>query len=90
MKIWMIALLLSVTTAFAQQAPERMPKDFVYLRRVAPTILQDIRYVTHHNFIGRPIKGYFANECILTKRAALALAHVQHEFNTISFIIKSI
>lgn len=54
-----------------------LPKGFVYLKNVDPSILQDIRYAGYHNFVGRPIKGYHAEECILTKKAADALAQVQ-------------
>ncbi len=50
---------------------------FVYLRDIDPTIVQDIRYAGSHNFIGRPIRGYLAAECILSKPAANALATVQ-------------
>jgi D-alanyl-D-alanine dipeptidase len=40
---------------------------------VAPTIQQDMRYFGRHNFIGRPIAGYLAPECILTAEAARRL-----------------
>lgn len=56
-----------------------MPADFVYLRDIDPTIIQDVRYATAHNFMGRPIKGYAAAECILTRAAAQALTQVQKE-----------
>ena len=54
-----------------------LPTGFVYLKDVDPSILQDIRYAGYHNFMGRPVKGYDAKECILTKPAAIALAKVQ-------------
>lgn len=54
-----------------------LPKGFVYLRDLAPSIVQDIRYASSHNFIGRPIPGYGAPECILTVAAAQALSAVQ-------------
>jgi D-alanyl-D-alanine dipeptidase len=54
-----------------------LPKGFVYLRDMDPTIVQDIRYAGSHNFVGRPIKGYLAAECILSDRAATALKTVQ-------------
>jgi zinc D-Ala-D-Ala dipeptidase len=56
-----------------------LPSGFVYLRDIDPSIRQDIRYATSHNFIGRPIRGYQAGECILTRPAATALAKVQKE-----------
>jgi zinc D-Ala-D-Ala dipeptidase len=54
-----------------------LPHGFVFLRDVAPTIVQDIRYAGAHNFVGRPIAGYTASECVLTHEAARALAAVQ-------------
>lgn len=54
-----------------------LPKGFVYLRDIDPTIVQDIRYAGSHNFVGRPIRGYLAAECILSASAANALATVQ-------------
>jgi D-alanyl-D-alanine dipeptidase len=54
-----------------------LPRGFVYLRDVDPTIVQDIRYAGSHNFVGRPIRGYLAAECILSASAANALEKVQ-------------
>ena len=58
-------------------AGSALPKGFVYLRDIDPTIVQDIRYAGSHNFVGRPIRGYLAAECILSKPAANALEKVQ-------------
>ena len=58
-----LAMLLSPVAAWAAAA---LPKGFVYLREVDPTIVQDIRYAGSHNFVGRPVKGYLAAECILS------------------------
>ena len=54
-----------------------LPEGFVRLREVAPSIRQDLRYFGDHNFVGRPIDGYLAPECILSRPAAEALAAVQ-------------
>lgn len=54
-----------------------LPHPLVYLRDVAPSIIQDIRYATANNFSGAPVPGYEAAECILTRRTAVALAQVQ-------------
>ncbi len=55
------------------------PAEFVLLKEIAPDIVQEIRYARSHNFVGRPIVGYEAAQCILTRPAALALAQVQAE-----------
>ena len=60
-------------------AGSALPEGFVYLRDVDSTIVQDIRYASSHNFVGRPIKGYLAPECVVTEPAAKALAAVQRK-----------
>jgi D-alanyl-D-alanine dipeptidase len=68
-----IIVMLPASTS----AASALPKDFVYLRDIDPTIVQDIRYAGSHNFVGRPIRGYLDAECILSQPAANALAAVQ-------------
>ena len=72
------AALVTVLAAGASWAAD-LPAGIVYLRDVAPTIRQDMRYAGYHNFIGRPIDGYSAAECILSVRAAQALTAAQAE-----------
>ena len=55
------------------------PADFVDIKSVAMSIQVDIRYSGYHNFIGHPVPGYEANKCLLTRRAADAIAGVQRE-----------
>ena len=61
----------------APAAGAKLPKGFVYLADMEPAIRQDIRYAGSHNFMGRPVQGYLANECVLTEKAARALSQVQ-------------
>ena len=67
-----VALRLMLLPA-ATLAGSHLPSGFVYLRDVDPTIVQDIRYAGSHNFVGRPIRGYLAAECILSERTANAV-----------------
>lgn len=76
------AALLTVTAApaTARAAPEpKAPKDFVALSTVDPTIIQEIRYFTPHNFVGQRIDGYRQPLCILTRPAAQALHTAQQQ-----------
>ena len=50
------------------------------LSDVDPTILQEIRYFTPHNFVGDPIDGYQQPMCILTREAAEGLKRAQQAF----------
>jgi D-alanyl-D-alanine dipeptidase len=64
------------------------PAGFVALSDVDPTILQDIRYATPHNFVGRPIDGYLEPLCILTRAAAQALHQVQLAARALGYTLK--
>lgn len=57
------------------------PEDFVDLEAVAPSIVVDIRYAGRHNFVGRPVPGYAADKCLLTRPAAEALAAAQRSLS---------
>ena len=83
MRAKLLALLFFILLVPAHAAQEQtgLPAGFVFLRDVAPNIVQDIRYHGWHNFLGRPVKGYEAAECILTMDAAHALKAVQEELN---------
>jgi D-alanyl-D-alanine dipeptidase len=70
-------VLILMTLPVRALAGTALPKGFVYLRDTDPTVVQDIRYAGSHNFVGRPIEGYLAAECILSDRAATALKTVQ-------------
>lgn len=72
----------------SSQVAYALPSDFVYLKNVDPTILQEMRYAGYHNFVGRPVKGYEASTCILTKQAAQALSLVQQQLLKKSLSLK--
>ncbi|NNN04671.1 MAG: M15 family metallopeptidase [Elusimicrobia bacterium] len=78
--------LLAAPKAFCADAP--LPSDFVRLRDVDASILQDIRYAGPHNFVGRPIAGYAAPECLLVRAAARALAEAQAELKPYGLSLK--
>ena len=65
-----------------------LPSGFVYLRDVDPSIAQDIRYAGSDNFVGRPLPGYEAAECILRRDVAAALKRVQAELAAAGFSLK--
>ncbi|NOJ49311.1 M15 family metallopeptidase [Bradyrhizobium archetypum] len=65
-------------TSVAAQA-QKLPAGFVYLRDIDPTIIQDIRYAGSNNFVGRPLKGYEAAECVVKREVGRLLRSVQEE-----------
>jgi D-alanyl-D-alanine dipeptidase len=85
--IWKI-LALSVITLTWSLTAKALPDGFVYLSDVEPSIQQDMRYASPHNFIGRPIKGYNKPVCILTKQAAEALENVQIKLTSMGYSLK--
>nr|WP_244562140.1 M15 family metallopeptidase [Bradyrhizobium lablabi] len=76
-KVIVIALAV---VAFASPATgQSLPGGFVYLRDIDPTILEDIRYAGSNNFVGRPLAGYEAADCVVKRDVGLALARAQRE-----------
>src|SRR3984893_9184943 len=66
----------------AHSAPvtaQSLPGGFVFLRDIDPTIMVDIRYAGSNNFVGRPLRGYEAAECVVKRDVGLALKRVQQE-----------
>ncbi|MEO6836236.1 MAG: M15 family metallopeptidase [Candidatus Tumulicola sp.] len=75
----LVVLACGAATGQVRPGPPRLPAGFAYLSDVAPTVVQDIRYAGSHNVLGRPVPGYLAPACVLTQRAARALAQTQEE-----------
>jgi zinc D-Ala-D-Ala dipeptidase len=76
-RIWAVAIPALIFAFGESVAQSALPPGFVYLRDVDPTIAQDMRYASADNFVGRPLPGYDAPECVLRRDAALALKQVQ-------------
>jgi D-alanyl-D-alanine dipeptidase len=83
MQKWHVILAITLTglglsgpqTADAQA----LPGGFVHLRDIEPGIIQDMRYATSNNFVGKPLRGYDAAECVVKREVALALKNIQQE-----------
>ncbi|WP_229924504.1 M15 family metallopeptidase [Streptomyces sulfonofaciens] len=76
-------------TTPAQARPEpKAPMEFVALSDVDPTIIQEMRYFTPHNFTGVPVDGYRRPMCILTRAAATALHKAQRELLAEGYSLK--
>jgi D-alanyl-D-alanine dipeptidase len=79
-KFTLVAMTAVAGFSFAPVAvAQALPDDFVYLRDVEPTIPQDIRYAGSNNFVGRPLAGYDAAECVVKRNVALLLQSIQQE-----------
>lgn len=87
---WLFALFLALSVLAGAAAADEpaLPKGFVHLREVAPTIRQDMRYAGTFNFTGARVPGYRAAECILWRLAAEALARAQERLEAGGFLLK--
>src|SRR5260370_19188741 len=84
MAMWMglvkaIVVAFVVSLSASQASAQALPGGFAYLGDIDPTILQDIRYAGSNNFMGRPLAGYGAAECVVEREVGLALKAVQRE-----------
>jgi zinc D-Ala-D-Ala dipeptidase len=69
-----------IAVAFALPAgAQTLPGGFLLLREIDPSIIQDIRYAGSNNFVGRPLAGYGAAECVVKREVGLALKRIQQE-----------
>jgi len=83
------ALALATSALGAEPMSNKtMPKDFVYLRDIDPSIQQDMRYAGADNFTGKPVPGYDAPECVLVRQAARALKAAQAELRPMGLSLK--
>lgn len=62
--------------------------DFVVLADVVPDIIQEIRYYSTYNFVGKRIPGYEAPVALMTRRAADSLKRVSDELKEQGYRLK--
>jgi zinc D-Ala-D-Ala dipeptidase len=81
-------LALIATLGAGQVLAQERPASFADAATVVPGLLTDMRYAGSHNFVGRPIDGYEAPRCLLTREAADALAGVARDIAPYGLVIK--
>jgi D-alanyl-D-alanine dipeptidase len=74
---WFAPILLTAMEFASPARAQSLPGGFVFLRDIDPTIIQDIRYAGLNNFVGRPLAGYGAAECVVKRDVGLALKIIQ-------------
>ena len=74
-----ILALCAVLCAPRGAAAEALAAGFVYLRDIDPSIIQDIRYASANNFVGRPLRGYDAAECVVKREVGERLKLIQRQ-----------
>jgi D-alanyl-D-alanine dipeptidase len=73
-------MVVTLVLSSCVETHKGMPKGFVHLSHIDPTIQISLRYAGEDNFLGRPVNGYTAIEdMIMTIETAHALKRVQEE-----------
>jgi D-alanyl-D-alanine dipeptidase len=80
--------LIALVAAVLVSPARALPDSFVYLRDIDPTIIQDIRYASANNFVGRPLAGYGAAECVVKREVGLKLKAIQQELSRQNLSLK--
>jgi D-alanyl-D-alanine dipeptidase len=89
MKIRLVYLICTtILITFLAGKSMALPTGFVYLKDIDASIIQEMKYLTDDNFLGRPVKGYEAAVCILTLEAAQALKLIQQKLLKHSLSLK--
>lgn len=63
-------------------------KHFVEVKKLIPDLIEEIRYNSDHNFVGRRIAGYEESVALLTKECADALKKVADELREEGYRLK--
>jgi D-alanyl-D-alanine dipeptidase len=72
-----LIMLLATPVYALENNNNPLPKGFVYLEDIDPTIDQKVEFATDNNILGVPADGYEAGRAICTKETALVLVNVQ-------------
>lgn len=78
-KIAAAMILESALSNISKAKYNNLPSGFKYLKDLDSSILQDIRYASKNNFIGKEITGYNSPEAILSIEASERLCILQQE-----------
>jgi len=82
------AAVAALMQLWAPGLAAKSPPGIVDARSIIPDLDLDMQYATAHNFVGRPIAGYRAAKCYLSRRAAEALKKVQDELRPRGLALK--
>lgn len=88
MKYYFKVLIIFLIILLSKRVACQIPDGFVEIRSIIPDIIIDLRYFSKHNFLGRPVNGYKAEKCYITKAAADSLFKVQEELKKFGFSLK--
>lgn len=72
-KLTILIACIGMSIFCARADVTEQPDSFVSVSHVIPQLLFDIHYYSANNFVGEPVEGYLAPECLLHKDAAQAL-----------------
>ncbi len=84
----LLAVIGGCATPPTQIGAAQGREAFVDAASVAPGLVVDMRYFGAENFIGRPIAGYEAPVCLLSRQAGEALGRVQAKLKTFGLGLK--
>lgn len=81
---FILVLLLVYSITFSAD----LPKGFSDVKDSIPSIIVEMKYHSHDNFVGVPVKGYHSSRCILSSKATTALKKVQKELTKMNLGLK--
>lgn len=89
MRLISVCFLAGALTACAGLPADGQDRSgFADARKAIPSLVVEMRYAGSENFTGRPITGYDAPVCLLTRDAVAALGRVQAKFSEFGLGLK--
>lgn len=84
----LMAAVLVTGPAHAQAPAEMDRSGFADAGRMIPGLVIEMKYVGSDNFLGRPVAGYEAPVCLLTREAIAGLAQAQEKLQAFGLGLK--
>jgi D-alanyl-D-alanine dipeptidase len=83
-RLLLLFLLICSLSIYSQNLPE----GFSYLSDIDSTIETELRYITHNNFLGKPVDGYDKDVMIVSTKAGKAIKEVQSKLAEFGLSLK--
>ena len=79
---------INILTNLASEQENGILEGFVYVDKLIPDVILEVRYYSDDNFVGSRVDGYLAPKVILTMEAAEVLAEVADEMRAQGLVLK--
>lgn len=79
-RILLTSIVLVIFCLGCSKPQSTLPEGFVFLTDIDPDVIENVRYATNENFLGRVVPGYNTKRIVVSEVAAKALKAAHDDF----------